>query len=271
MISSHRLKPLKFYSDLHDAKSRREHGMFLVEGYRFVEQIILNRPDALDEILLREDVVDELKSWIRDGYPVRVLDRRQYAEISPNKTSQPVAAVAKIPEDLETEILPHSKKSKILLLEDVQDPGNVGTLLRSAAAFGFGAAILSDKCADPFGPRAVAACAGAVFSLKLRRSKNWITLIDKCKSSGLSLFLADIEGRDIRTLSQDSGFILALGNEGSGFSDELRERATETITIPFNSTGVESLNVAAAGAICMWTLSQGKSHELSGHQQPRKG
>jgi len=247
------LRPLKFYKELHEIAGRRASGCFLVEGVRFVQQLIDADAGRIDEILVRDDAVsflDTIPRTIRR----RLLPFAQYASISPNRSPQPISAVVHFPAGSYAAELPAETGLRILLLEDVQDPGNVGTLLRSAAGFGFDGAILSDKCADPFSPRAVAASAGAVLSLWIRRSDTFMSLVAACRSRGLRLLAADLAGVDVAGVDVGSGCILAMGNEGNGLSMQLRRSADVLISVPFFADRVESLNVGAAGAVCMYAL-----------------
>jgi RNA methyltransferase, TrmH family len=156
------VKPLSWYKDLSDSKKRREYGFFLVEGRRAIDQIKTATPGAIDEILVTERMLDESKSF---DCPSRILTDRQFSSISTSKTPQGIAAVVRVPEDAFSDELPRQTGSRLLLLEGVQDPGNVGTLVRTAAAFDFSGIVLSDKCADPFSPKAVQASAGSIMAV----------------------------------------------------------------------------------------------------------
>jgi TrmH family RNA methyltransferase len=142
------------------------------------------------------------------------------------------------------------------LLEDIQDPGNVGTLIRTAAAFDYSGVILTEKCADPFSPKCLQSTAGSVLSLWIRRTAAYTDLVDKLKRRGHSLVAADLLGtEDPSMLSRLNKLVLALGNEAAGLSDALLEKSDHTIKISVAGLKAESLNVAACGAICMYLSS----------------
>ena len=142
-------------------------------------------------------------------------------------------------------------------MEDIQDPGNVGTLIRTAAAFGFSGIILSDKCADPFSPKCVQSTAGSILSLWLRRTDNYVNLIQSLIRQNYTLIAADLQGEDRPDIFNITGqLILALGNEAAGLSESLLHKAQYRIKIPIDRTRAESLNVAVSGAICMYLTSR---------------
>lgn len=138
-------------------------------------------------------------------------------------------------------------QGRYLLLDRVQDPRNVGSMLRTAEALGASGAWLTRGSADPFGPKAVRAGMGAVFRLPVR----YVTP-DAVRSSGLPLIASAAAGADVRG-ARRGPCVLAIGNEGAGLSDELLGMAAGTVSIPMPG-GAESLNAAAAAAILMWEL-----------------
>jgi RNA methyltransferase, TrmH family len=251
------LKPLSWYKSLHDSKGRREAGAFLVEGVRAIAQISSVSPESILELLYEED--DNVP---RAGLanPVRWLTRPQFKSICLSRNpSGPLALVA-MPVDAESASLPADKGDRILVCEDIQDPGNIGTLIRTAAALDFSGVVLSDKCADPFAPKAVQAGAGTVLSLWLRRTTDFLRCVRGLANTGFSCIAADLRGTDVLFDIKPKRFALILGNEGSGLSDETLGLATHVVKIPINSRKAESLNVAASGAICM--------HALTAHNFP---
>jgi TrmH family RNA methyltransferase len=169
-----------------------------------------------------------------------------------------VIALVRLPRETYSDELPENPGANLLLLEDVQDPGNVGTLIRTAAAFDFSAIILSEKCADPFSAKCAQSSAGSVLSIAIRRTKNYLSLAENLRRRGYLLVSADLSGfekPEIVTTSKK--MVLALGNEASGLSQALLDISDFRVRIPINTHKVESLNVAACGAILMY---------LSGHR-----
>lgn len=239
---------LKWYKSLASAKGRREAGAFAVEGDRAVRQILADRPEAVIEILARE----EPPPFYRD-YPVSILPESRFNAICRSRTPQGILAVVRAPEDVYTTSLPDSPGRKILLLEDVQDPGNTGTLIRTAAAFGYAGVIMSATTADPLSPKCVQAAAGTVLSVWLRRTDKYLELAQELKNRGYVLVTAEVDGPDRpAVLAQTDKSLLALGNEGAGLSAALRQQADYRVGVPTAPGRAESLNVAACGAILMY-------------------
>jgi TrmH family RNA methyltransferase len=244
------IKPLKWYRDLQTQKGRREAQAFLVEGERAISQIVNYHPSSIQEILIEES--RPAAAW--QGFGLRVVDSRQFAGISTTHTPQGVAAVVTLPEQCFGDTLPSAAGDRILYLEDIQDPGNVGTLIRTAAALGWNGVVLSDKCADPFAPKVVQASAGSLLALWLRKTASALPLVKELQGSGYRLFAAAGGVKGAPPSKVQGPLVLALGNEGNGLAEQTIRMADRLCTIPINPQAVESLNVAVAGAICMYAL-----------------
>ena len=242
------LKPLKWYRKLATKKGRLEAGAFIVEGTRSINQIISNHPDEIIEILTIEEPLPDYSDYV-----IRLVTESQFRCICQTKTPQGVMAAVRIPVDIWADRLPGDTGNKVLLLEDIQDPGNVGTLIRTAAALNFSGAIMSENCADPLSPKCVQATAGAVLSIWLRRTANYLELVGALKKGGYTIAATDLNGREEpEILSRQSKLLLALGNEAAGLSIAMLNVADYRLRIPTMRGKAESLNVAACGAICMY-------------------
>jgi TrmH family RNA methyltransferase len=246
------LKPLNWYKGLNEKKGRLQTGFFLVEGERAIRQIMVAHPDAIAEII----TIEKPPKVFRD-YPVRSVTESQLHKICHTKAPQGIAAVVRVPADLYSNHLPDDAGNKVLLLEDIQDPGNVGTLIRTAAAFDFSGVILTENCADPLGPKCVQATAGAVLSLWLRRTKDYLELVRVLKERGYTLIAAELKGTASPSILKDHDrIVLALGNEAAGLSEALLNDADYRLRIPIVKKKAESLNVATCGAILMYISTQ---------------
>lgn len=245
------LKPLKWYKDLATKKGRSEARAFVVEGHRAIEQIITVCPDSIIEILADEDPEPVFTS-----YPIRRLTRSQILAVSSTKTPQGIMAVVRQPDEIYLDTLPEAPGDKILLLEDIQDPGNVGTLIRTAAAFDFSGVIMTEKCADPLSPKCVQATAGSVLSVWIRRTEKYGDMAQSLRESGYDIIAADLAGNEATgVLKRRIKLVLALGNEADGLTQTLLGMATFRMRIPTNREKAESLNVAVCGAIGMFLSS----------------
>jgi len=254
------LKPLAWYKKLATKRGRLAAGMFLVEGERAIRQIAAAHAEAIVELLATAECeIGDLQ------VPIRYLTPSQFRRVCSTQTPQGIVAVVRFPQDTYSDQLPPRCGSHILLLEDIQDPGNVGTLIRTAAAFRFSGVLLTDKCADPFAPKCVQATAGSVLSVWLRRTPHYLALADSLQQQGYTLAAADLEGHAEPTiLNGQEQLLLALGNETAGLSPSLLRTAQVRFAIPMDRSRAESLNVATCGAICMYLSAQTTSESSTG-------
>lgn len=242
------LKPLKWYRSLATRKGRLEAEAFVVEGEKAIRQILTTHPKNIVEILTTDK-----PSPVYRNYPVRSLTESQFNSICRTKTPQGILAVVRLPADTYTSSLPEDISGKVLLLEDIQDPGNAGTLIRTAAAFDFNGIIMTENCADPFSPKCLQATAGAVLSLWIRRTPDYLQLADSLRNSGYTLIAAEVNGKERPSvLSRHEKLLLALGNEAAGLSEALLDKADYRVGLPTAREKAESLNVAVCGAILMY-------------------
>lgn len=173
-----------------------------------------------------------------------------------------LAAELSVPEETDFAALPAGSLSKLLALDGVQDPGNLGTLLRSAAGMGWGGVFLLPGCCDPFNDKALRASRGAALSLPIQKG-DAAALVYACGAHGLQSLAASASGEDAEGISRErlssqssasegegrDGVCLILGSEGQGVSEDIRSLCRE-VAIPM-AGGVDSLNVGVAGGILM--------------------
>ena len=186
------------------------------------------------------------------GVPVTQLDDRLFAELSELKTPTGILALIDIPQPAGTIAVSRFA----LLLEDIQDPGNLGSMLRSAAAAGCDAVFFSTGCADAWSPKVLRAAMGGHFALDIHERQDLPgvakaftgTLLAASLRASRSLYDCDLRGK----------VAFMVGNEGAGLSDNLLKLATRTITIPMPGK-VESLNAAAATAVCLFEAARQRS------------
>ena len=169
---------------------------------------------------------------------------------SPMKNSPGPLFAVRIPQEDDA-----VKLKNAIVLERVQDPGNVGTVIRTAAAFEIGAVILTGDCADLYNPKTVRATMGAIFRERVIRKPTG-ELAAFLKKQGLPLYGAALsdEAADMRSLDV-SGAAVAIGNEGKGLSRELLEICAKELIIPMNADS-ESLNAAVAASVIMWEMAR---------------
>ena len=232
-------------------KERAKRGLLIAEGTRVVGDLLdvrqpvlhgLFTEDALDDPAI-DDIVRRLHS---DGVPCEAVAPTEFAEFADTVTPQGILVVAEIPcsgwGDLAS--------LRLLAVDGVQDPGNLGTLIRTAEALGAGGVLVLPGTTDPWSPRAVRAAAGASFRLPILEL-GYQEAIDGLRERDVPLWASAADGDLYRR--GDPGpprVAIAVGNEGAGVSDEILVAADRTVGIE-QSGGAESLNVAAATAILL--------------------
>lgn len=237
MVISSRSNPLvKKIVALSDKKFRREYGEYVVEGVKPVSEC-LKAGMPVTEIICTQG--------LSEAFPnATVVSDGIFSHISSEKTPQGVLATVKIP-DLSVK----PPKGSCLLLDRLQDPGNVGTIIRTANAAGFDDIYMVD-CADAYSPKAVRASMSGIFFVNIRCGgyEEIFKALD-----GVPLICADMNGKDIFSYRPPKRFCLAIGNEGRGVSEEVERKAEVTVKIPMRST-CESLNAAVSAAVAMYAL-----------------
>lgn len=239
MIILSRQNPLvKELASLKEKKGRRRTGTFLVEGHKMVREAIACGMDVV-RLILREDYAGETY-----GLPAVRLGRDAFAAVCDEKTPQGIAAEVAIP--LRSVQPP---QGRCLLLDGLQDPANVGAIIRTAVAAGYEDVYLAG-CADPFSPKSVRASMSGVFFARIMQGTQEEIL---SAIAGMSVIAADMGGEDVFSYVAPEMFCLAVGSEGSGLSALVRSRADVTVRIPMDAR-TESLNAAVSAGILMYAL-----------------
>ena len=232
------------WRSLKDPKGRKAHEAFLVEGERMTAEALSSAFPVL-ALLLREG--RPLPERLKPETPVYLLPDHVLATVCDTKTPQGIAAVVGI------RPLPLTGK-KLIALDGLQDPGNVGTILRTADAAGFDGVILSPDCADVFSPKVLRATMGSIFRMGLDFPRDLAARLEDLKRDGFSVLSSQLDGSPFYS-REDPGekLILVIGNEGNGVSPAVRAAATQRLRLPMRG-GAESLNAAVAAGIMMYEL-----------------
>ena len=239
MIILSKQNPLvKELASLKEKKGRRRTGTFLVEGHKMVREAVASGMDVV-RLILREDYAGETYRL-----PAVLLGRDAFAAVCDEKTPQGIAAEVVIPE---CSVQP--PQGRCLLLDGLQDPANVGAIIRTAVAAGYEDVYLAG-CADPFSPKSVRASMSGVFFARIMQGTQEEIL---SAIAGLPVIAADMGGEDVFSYAAPEKFCLAVGSEGSGLSALVRGRADVTVCIPMDAR-TESLNAAVSAGILMYAL-----------------
>lgn len=233
-------------------KTRSRERLVLVEGVRSVREALDAGAEvsfALTSPRLMASEVGEALGRRLDARDVVVVGDDVLNELTDTHSPQGVLLVCGEPEDSLADL----EGRRFLVLDSVQDPGNAGTLIRGAVAFGLDGVVCLDGTVDPWSAKAVRASAGSVFRSPVVTGGTK-ELLAMLADGGVPLFVADSAGEDIETHRGAGRFALIVGNEGGGVRKELRDRASAFVAVPMTGP-VESLNVGVAGSILMHTLS----------------
>ena len=237
---------------LKDAKARREAGLFLVEGEKMIREALgcgLNLKE-----LAAEEAHADFALEVCGGARGFIVTRSLLETICDTRTPQGVCAAFELPEPVALEKLPE----RIVALDGVQDPGNLGTIWRTADAAGFQALLLGAGGADPLSPKVQRAAMGSGFRVPFCHAPELAEALIVLRKRGYRVFASDLSGADFYA-RPDAGekFVLVIGNEARGISAAVREAADCRVKLPMRG-GAESLNAAVAAGIMMYELMRGR-------------
>ena len=249
-------RQIKYIKSLQTKKGRTLYNQFTAEGIRLLEEA-LHQDFLPDKLIYSPDSLSERGRNLVLGFEVKNIECIKTTDktinaISSTNTPQGVIAILDIPKinQIESKL---RKYRKILWCENISDPGNMGTIIRSALAFGFNMLITTGSCADIYSPKVVRSSVGAIFKMNLWQTDNENVLI-KAQKHRFMLIISSLKGENqdkiLKKLNKNSKLILAIGSEGEGLSDKIKSSADYKIMIRHNRS-VESLNASVAASILM--------------------
>ena len=227
---------------LNSRKEREQAGLFVADGTKLLEEAVRWWP-GLHTVILSDGITASVPEHVRTVYvPEDVM-----ASISPMQTPQGALFLCRLPEETAFEPQPG-----MVLLDGIQDPGNLGTILRTADAFNIPVALL-EGCADPYSHKVVRASMGAVFRTPVKRT-TWEEAKKAFSEKNIPVAVTALSDRakDIRTADL-SAMAVVIGSEGQGVRREILQSAQEELIIPMSSR-CESLNAAVAATVVMWQM-----------------
>lgn len=244
---------VKLWRALREHKGREEQHLFIAEGDHLTGEAL--NAHAAQTLLIADEALDRFPQHItaaqEQGISVYALPGHVFTSLCDTKTPQGVCAVCHLP-DMDREI--PAKPLKVAALDGVQDPGNVGTVLRTLDAAGFDALLINDRTADPYGPKALRASMGAVFRIPVYRCDLPGTLAGMVKGYDLYAGLLDGSTPFFERQRSKPGVCVIIGNEGAGISKEVASvPGLQKVRLPMEG-GAESLNASVAGAIMIYDI-----------------
>lgn len=237
---------IKSIRALQQKKNRIETGLFVVEGPKTVEELIQS------ELVVQQVYSTESFSFLSDLYDdVQLINERELERISGLKTPNKVLALAKIPQSGKVDV----NQSLIIALDGINDPGNLGTIIRTSKWFGLNTILCSENCADAFDRKVVQSSMGALFHTALHYCSLPETLTE-LKKNGFIILGAGMSGSELNSIAVPSKTVLVIGSESHGISAEVQSLCDELVTIPNleKDRKVESLNAGIATSVILYRL-----------------
>lgn len=254
-ITSMKNPMIKEIKSLYRKKERMKSKSFIIEGIKIIEEAI-DHSYPIKNIIYTDKLMDtkggpEFYQTIRDREELIYVGNNIFKEISDTENPQGVLAIAKFQfEDLDK--LKDKENPALIFLDRLQDPGNMGTIIRTADAFNFDGLIITDGSVDPYNPKVVRATMGSIFRLPIYYIEDSLRGLNKLKENRLRIFSTSLEGSlPIYDIDYTDGFILVIGNESTGVSDEIFSLSDRLIRIPMPGKA-ESLNAGVAASIIMY-------------------
>jgi TrmH family RNA methyltransferase len=238
------------------AKERREANAFVVEGVRLIEEAIYSNwkiQFALFDEMLSERGKSQVEILKSRDVEVEMVSQGLMKSLSETETPQGMLAVIQF-----TNLPIPNSPNFVLIPDQIRDPGNLGTLLRSAAATGVQAVLLPPETTDAFAPKVVRSGMGAHFRLPIRPMA-WEQIGQFSKSANMQVYLADMDGKSCWETDLHDPLVLVIGGEAEGASEEARKLANQKISIPMTGR-MESLNAGVAGSVLMFEVVRQRSN-----------
>ena len=231
-------KKIKNIKKLNSKKYRDETGMFIVEGEHLIQEAYKN--GVLEEILLEEN------NDINIDAPISYVTRNVLKYISELDNPSKMIGICK-------KIDKKNIGDKILILDGVQDPGNLGTIIRSCVAFNVDTIVLSKDCVDVYNSKVLRSTQGMIFNINIVE-ENLVEFIPKLKKDGYKVYGTKVNGgKSLKSVEKSKKFAIIMGNEGKGVSHSVLDLCSDYIYIDMNSN-CESLNVGVATSIILYEL-----------------
>ncbi len=243
-IQSVQNEKVKSWKKLLTKKGRDKSGQFLVEGYHLVEEAL--KAGAVTAIIKNENA-DLPQSWMVDGLELYNTTASVVKELADTETSQGIFAVC------DKKVQDDDMYQKMLLLDGIQDPGNIGTLIRTADAAGIDAVVCGNGCVDVYNGKSLRSTQGSIFHLPVLKA-DLEEFIPMLKKQGVKVFGTSLQDAvDYRQAERAERYALVVGNEGNGVSEEILGICDQNVYIPIHGQA-ESLNVTVAAGVLLYSL-----------------
>ncbi len=251
----------KWIRSLHHKSVREKEGVFIAEGFNALEAAVETTAHPIVEVMTDRTHREMAAALLPGAVPVYECSDSVLKELSTEKTPQGIVMVCRR-KGFDFEGSVKAASATLLYLDRISDPGNLGTIIRTAAWFGIEQLILSPSCVDPFNTKAIRASAGAIFKTKVYRSVDFEQIQRFAGNMGFRMVAMVPRGGDSPdALQKVDRTIVMLGQEAGGLSEELARGADQLITIPGRGK-VESLNLSIAAGIILYAITSERTGRL---------
>lgn len=257
LIKSKDNQKIKLVRSLENKKTRDLQGLYVIESVKLVEEAIKENI-SFEFVFMSESLANKLdtskliKTFNENKIEYHIIENNLFKEVSNTVNSQGIIGIAKKPKnDIEAII---KNYNFMVFCDKLQDPGNLGTIIRTADAFGPCAVVLSPGCVDAYNDKTVRACAGAIFRVPIVEIENSLSFIKNLKEQEFSIISTVVDSdKSFDDINNPKRICLIIGNEGNGVSKEIKEASDECITIKMTGQ-TESLNASIAAAISIYEI-----------------
>lgn len=262
-ITSRSNAEIKAAAKLKQKKYRDREGLFLLDGIKLFEEAC-GEGLSFRRVYLTEERLGALSADMREALGalseedrVRLVSKEVLEALTEQKSPEGIVSIVRR-DSLKREVKDNGRNVlSYAILEDVQDPGNLGTIIRTADAAGFDAVVLTKKCADPFSEKALRSSMGSAFHLPVLQTEDLPAFLSKLRGEGFEIVGSALDGTDFSFTEKDRSrsVALILGNEAHGMSGAVKEACTRLVKIPIYGEA-ESLNVAVASGILLYAFTR---------------
>jgi RNA methyltransferase, TrmH family len=259
MITSNQNSFIKEVKSLKLKKNREDKKFFFIEGERFVEEAVKEEVE-INKIFISDSYIKN----VNEGSILRKIEQKEnyiyllpdklFQEISDTENPQGILAIIKMKEHEFSDVF--NEKSFIIILDSIQDPGNMGTIIRTADAVGATGIIYSKGCVDIYNPKVLRGSMGSIFHLPVVYCENLFTTIEIIKKRNIKIYAAHLKAdKNYFDVDMHNTIAIIIGNEANGINDELASLADTFVKIPMEGKA-ESLNASVAAGILMYEVAR---------------
>ncbi|MBP3462537.1 MAG: RNA methyltransferase [Tyzzerella sp.] len=235
------------------SKVRNEEKVFVVEGLRMFVEVPKER---VEKVYVSENFYNKKKQELNwEEFPIEILSDSVFKHVSDTQTPQGVLCIVK-QEKQDLDSLLNIENPHFMVLDNLQDPGNMGTIIRTAEGAGVDAVFMSRDCVDIFNPKTIRSTMGSIYRMPFIYIEEIVPLLEEFRKKGIKSYAAHLDGKN--SYDQEDyckGTAILIGNEGNGLRDEVAEKADIWVRIPMEGQ-VESLNAAIAASVLMFEVAR---------------